>query len=128
MDSAVIAAAIGVGGTVVVGVSGFWASVRNTSQTVASAYQNRIWVRQEAQRDEVKASIVSYLDAAQHLQTQLYAREHGREIPDLPIMVEQLWLAQKQVDIICSEELRKPLERHAVALNEVARHETEYPD
>ncbi len=43
MDSVVIAAAIGVGGTVVVGVSGFWASVRNTRQTIASAKGSRIW-------------------------------------------------------------------------------------
>jgi hypothetical protein len=41
MDPAVIAAAIGVGGTVVVGVSGFWASVRNTSQTIAGGQQNK---------------------------------------------------------------------------------------
>ena len=30
-----IAAAIGVGGTVVVGVAGFWANVRNTNKTTA---------------------------------------------------------------------------------------------
>ena len=116
MDSAVIAAAIGVGGTVIVGVTGFWASVRNTRQTIAIGQHSRIWERQEAQRAEVKTSIVSYLEAAQHLQTQLYAREHGKEIPDLPIMVEQVWLAQKQVDIICSEDLRKPREKHAKAV------------
>jgi hypothetical protein len=128
MDSAVITTAIGVGGTVVVGVSGFWASVKNTSQTVASARQSKVWDRREAQRAEVKSSIASYLEVAQHLQTQLYAREHGQRVPDLPIMVEQLWLAQKQVDILCSEELRKPLEKHALALNEVARHEEAHPD
>ena len=54
MDPAAIAAAIGVGGTVVVGVSGFWASVRNTSQTVGSTRQSRIWDRRDAQRAEVK--------------------------------------------------------------------------
>jgi hypothetical protein len=58
----------------------------------------------------------------------LYAREHGKDIPDLPIMVEQVWLAQKQVDIICSEDLREALKRHADALNEVARHEADHPD
>jgi Pentapeptide repeats (8 copies) len=35
MDPTVTAAAIGVGGTVIVGVAGFWASVRNTSKTTA---------------------------------------------------------------------------------------------
>ncbi len=44
MDSAVVAA-IGVGGTVVVGVTGFWAAVKNTSQTIASAEESRIWER-----------------------------------------------------------------------------------
>jgi Pentapeptide repeats (8 copies) len=34
-DSTLIAAAIGVGGTVIVGVAGFWASVRNTNKTTA---------------------------------------------------------------------------------------------
>ena len=33
MDPALTAAAIGVGGTVIVGVAGFWASVRNTNKT-----------------------------------------------------------------------------------------------
>jgi hypothetical protein len=37
MDPTVTAAAIGVGGTVIVGVAGFWASVRNTSKTTALA-------------------------------------------------------------------------------------------
>ena len=43
MDSAVIVAAIGVGGTVVVGVSGFWASVQKPRQTIVSAKDSRIW-------------------------------------------------------------------------------------
>jgi len=43
-------------------------------------------------------------------------------------MVEQIWLAHAQADIVCSERLREPLVRHAIALNEVARHEEEYSD
>ena len=35
MDPALTAAAIGVGGTVIVGVAGFWANVRNTNKTTA---------------------------------------------------------------------------------------------
>ena len=35
MDPTVMAAAIGVGGTVIVGVAGFWANLRNTSKTTA---------------------------------------------------------------------------------------------
>lgn len=37
MDPIVLAAIIGVGGTVIVGVAGFWASVRNTSKNTAVA-------------------------------------------------------------------------------------------
>src|SRR6516162_11458097 len=37
MDPALTAAAIGVGGTVIVGIAGFWASVRNTNKTTALA-------------------------------------------------------------------------------------------
>lgn len=35
MDPALTAAAIGVGGTVIVGIAGFWANVRNTNKTTA---------------------------------------------------------------------------------------------
>jgi hypothetical protein len=84
--------------------------------------------RRQAQRTEVKSAIDSYLKIAQHLQTQLYSREHGEEIPDIPVTVEQIWLAHAHVDIICSEGLRAPLTEHALALNEVARHEEQYPD
>jgi hypothetical protein len=84
--------------------------------------------RRQAQRTETKSAIDSYLKVAQHLQTQLYSREHGGEIPDIPVIVEQIWLAHAHVDIICSEELRTPLTEHALALNEVARHEEQYPD
>jgi hypothetical protein len=84
--------------------------------------------RRQAQRTEVKSAIDSYLKVAQHLQTQLYSREHGGEVPDIPVIVEQIWLAHAHVDIICSEGLRTPLTEHALALNEVARHEEQYPD
>jgi hypothetical protein len=84
--------------------------------------------RREAQRAEVKNAIDSYLKIAQHLQTQLYSREHGSEVLDVPVIVEQVWLAQAHVDVICSEELRVPLTEHAIALNEVARHGEDYTD
>ena len=38
MDPAVAAAAIGVSGTVIVGLAGYWASVRNTSKTIELAH------------------------------------------------------------------------------------------
>jgi len=83
---------------------------------------------QDGQRADVRTAIAAYLEAAQHLQTQLYAREHGRAFEDVGLMVEQIWLAHAQVDILCSERLRLPLARHAQALNEVARHEERYED
>jgi hypothetical protein len=79
-------------------------------------------------RAEIKTAITAYLEAAQHLQTQLYASEHGRDVPDIPLMAEDVWLAHAQVDILCSEQLRVPLLQYAEALNEVARHEDRYPD
>jgi hypothetical protein len=84
--------------------------------------------RRQAQRAEIKSAIDSYLEIAQHLQTQLYSRAHGGEIADIPAIVEQIWLAHAHVDVICSEGLRAPLTDHALALHEVARHEERYPD
>jgi hypothetical protein len=43
MNPTVIAAAIGVGGTVIVGLGGFWANVRSTSKTIQAARDTRIW-------------------------------------------------------------------------------------
>jgi len=84
--------------------------------------------RRQVQRAETKSAIDSYLKIAQHLQTQLYSREHGVEVPDISVTVEQVWLAHAHVDVICSEKLRVPLTEHATALNTVARHGDEYSD
>lgn len=84
--------------------------------------------RRQAQRAEIKSAIESYLKDAQHLQSQLWSREHGGEVLDIPAIVEQIWLAHAHVDIICSERLRTPLTEHALALHEVARHEEQHPD
>jgi hypothetical protein len=43
MDPTLAAAAIGVGGTVVVGVAGFSASIWNTRRTIASGREGRLW-------------------------------------------------------------------------------------
>ena len=45
MDAALTATAIGVGGTVIVGVAGFWANVRNTNKTTALALQGQVTER-----------------------------------------------------------------------------------
>jgi hypothetical protein len=97
----------------------------------SSARESRLRAEEEkrqAQRAELKSAIDTYLKVAQHLQTKLYSREHGEEVPDILVTVEEIWLAHAHVDIICSEGLRVPLTEHATALNEVARHEEQYPD
>lgn len=76
----------------------------------------------QAQRAEVKSAVAMFLETAQHLQTQLYAREHGREHDDVALMMEQVWLAHAQVYILCSPDLRSPLKQYADALNDAARH------
>lgn len=43
MNPVVLAAAIGVSGTVIVGVAGFGAAIWNTRKTVANAHENRLW-------------------------------------------------------------------------------------
>lgn len=61
MDPTVTAAAIGVGGTlvgtVIGGVAGFWAAVRNTSKTIEHARENRIWDRRAEVYVEALAAI-----------------------------------------------------------------------
>ena len=84
--------------------------------------------KRQVQRAEIKNAIDSYLKIAQHLQTQLYSREHGSEVSDVAVIVEQVWLAHAHVDVICSERLRVPLTEHATALNEVTRHGDKFPD
>src|SRR6516225_7491684 len=42
MDAALTAAAIGVGGTVIVGIAGFWASVRNTNKLAGLTEQGQL--------------------------------------------------------------------------------------
>lgn len=42
MDATLTAAAIGVGGTVIVGVAGFWANVKSTNKTAALIEQGQV--------------------------------------------------------------------------------------
>lgn len=48
MDPTVTAAAIGVGGTVIVGVVGFWASIWNTRKSIAHDREGRLWDKRAA--------------------------------------------------------------------------------
>jgi len=55
----VVAAAIGVTGTVIVGLAGFGATIWTTRQTAASARESRIWDRRAAAYVDVLAAIQS---------------------------------------------------------------------
>jgi hypothetical protein len=130
--TALVVAVAGVAGTLASAVITQVLAIRSRSREIevqdTQRREDREQALQQAQRADVKAAIARYLEAAQHLQTQLYAREHGRDFEDVALMVEQIWLAHAQVDILCSEQLRPPLARHAQALNEVARHEARHED
>jgi hypothetical protein len=61
----------------------------------SSARESRIRAgeeRRQARRAEIKNAIDTYLQVAQHLQTQLYSREHGQEIPDIRMVTSQVHL------------------------------------
>lgn len=79
-------------------------------------------------REEIKTAVLDYLNHAQRLQGQLDARERGEPAPKLKRLVEQLWLAEKAVEIICSEALRDCLVAHARGLHDVVRQPQRYPD
>jgi hypothetical protein len=130
--TALVVAVAGVAGTLASAVITQVLAMRSRSREIEAQdnqrREDREQALQNAQRTDVKTAIATYLEAAQHLQTQLYAREHGRDFEDVALMVEQIWLAHAQVDVLCSERLRLPLVRHAQALNEVARHEERHED
>ena len=130
--TALVVAVAGVAGTLASAVITQVLAMRSRSREIEAQdnqrREDREQALQNAQRADAKTAIAAYLETAQHLQTQLYAREHGRDFEDVALMVEQIWLAHAQVDILCSERLRLPLARHAQALNEVARHEERHED
>jgi hypothetical protein len=130
--TALVVAVAGVAGTLASAVITQILAMRSRSREIAvqdnQRREDREQARHDARRAEVKTAIAGYLETAQRLQTQLYAREHGRDFEDVALMVEQIWLAHAQVDVLCSERLRLPLVRHAQALNEVARHEERHED
>jgi hypothetical protein len=58
MNPSVVAAAIGVSGTVIVGVAGFGASIWNTRKIIADARESRIW----DQRSKVYVDVLAAMD------------------------------------------------------------------
>ncbi len=59
MDPTVAAAAIGVTGTVIVGLAGFGAAIWTTRQATATARESRIWDKRAATYVDVLAAIQS---------------------------------------------------------------------
>jgi hypothetical protein len=57
MNPTVMAAAIGVGGTVIVGIAGFWASVRTTSKTIRDGHDTRVWDQRRAIYVEILVAV-----------------------------------------------------------------------
>src|ERR1700761_8446832 len=111
--TALVVAVAGVAGTLASAVLTQILAMRSRSREIEAQDSQRREDREQAQRTaqriDVKTAIAAYLEVAQHLQTQLYAREHAREFDDVVLMVEQIWLAHAQVDILCSQQLRLPL-------------------
>lgn len=81
-----------------------------------------------AHRAEVKSSALDYLAHAQRLQGELDVRERGESPTDLKRLVEQLWLAEKGVEVICSDALRDRIIAHARGLHQVVSDTATYPD
>ncbi len=74
-----------------------------------------------AHRSETKAAALGYLERCQRLQGLLDARKRGEQPSDLKRLIEDVWLAEKGVEIVSSDELRVHLIAHARALHEVVR-------
>jgi hypothetical protein len=87
MSSAVVAAVIGVSGTVVVGVAGLWATVRVTGKTVQAGQDARLWERRAA----------AYVDAVAAVQYRRMRREHDTRTYRLDDESERRALAELEV-------------------------------
>jgi hypothetical protein len=76
MDPTVMAATIGVSGTVLVGVAGFGAAIWNMRQTIAHDRENRVWDRRAEVHVEALAA-VNYRQARRNQQTQARPPDEG---------------------------------------------------
>ncbi|WP_157181982.1 hypothetical protein [Nocardia testacea] len=97
----------------------------------SSARQSRVESLAEsrlAHREELKSAILAYLETAQRLQSELDVRERDGVPEDLKRLIESVWLAEKRVEIICSDELRARIVAHAEGLHTVVRDPANHPD
>ncbi|WP_040789158.1 hypothetical protein [Nocardia paucivorans] len=81
-----------------------------------------------AHREELKSAILAYFETTQRLQGELDARERGDTPDDLKRLIESVWLAEKRVEIICSDPLRDRVIAHARGLHDVVRDPVAHPD
>lgn len=81
-----------------------------------------------AHREELKSAIIDYFEAAQRLQGELDIRERGGNPTDLKRLMENVWLAEKRVEIICSDALRDRMVAHARGLHDAVRDAAAHPD
>ncbi|MGA6208634.1 hypothetical protein ACPESR_28150 [Nocardia testacea] len=97
----------------------------------SSARQSRVESLAEsrlAHREELKSAILAYLETAQRLQSELDVRERDGVPEDLKRLIESVWLAEKRVEIICSDALRDRIVAHAEGLHTVVRDPANHPD
>lgn len=81
-----------------------------------------------ARRDELKSALMDYFETAQRLQGELDTRERGGNPADLKPLIERVWLAEKRVELICSDALRDRVLAHARGLHDAVRDPVTYPD
>jgi hypothetical protein len=97
----------------------------------SSARQSKLELLAEsrlAHREELKSAILGYLETAQRLQSELDVRERGGVPEDLKRLIESVWLAEKRVEIICSDALRARIVAHAEGLHAAVRDPAAHPD
>lgn len=107
---------------------GAWATMAVRRAATMADRERYIAESRAAHRAELKTAVLNYLEHAQQLQGELDVRERGQSPEDLKRLIEQLWLAEKGVEIICSDALRDRLVAHARGLHEVVRDAADYPD
>jgi hypothetical protein len=107
------------------GASATVAVQRSTTRASRLQYAAEV---QTARREEVKSAVINYFEQTQRLQGQLDARERGESPIELKVLIEKVWLAEKQVEIIASDALRDRLIAHARGLHQVVRDPRAFPD
>ncbi|MTE11500.1 hypothetical protein [Nocardia aurantiaca] len=97
----------------------------------SSAREAKLRFRAEsrlAHREELKSALLDYFETTQRLQGELDVRERGGAPDDLKRLIESVWLAEKRLEIICSDALRDRVIAHARGLHDAVRDPVAHPD